>query len=417
MILLAGKILPITTQPIDNGALFISGKRIVDLGRQKDILKKYPDERVVDLSPAWVMPGLVNAHTHLELSNLKGRLGDREGFFDWITALVDLRRSIGAKGLKEHMVSTLGQAISSGTTCLGDISATDSALSLLIKSGVRAVSFLEVIGRDEKEAPKAFDNLVKRLGKLKGVPDRIVPGISPHAAYSVSSLLFNKIGAYASRNNIVVSAHLSETLDEMLYMQGKPSRMDGYMSKFGWDKFSPGRSGSSLEYIKSFGLHSRLLAVHAVHIVQQDIKILKSSGSSVVQCPRSNHLLRVGRAPVERFLKNGINVCIGTDSLASNLDLDLWEEMRFSYLVNRVDAYQVLRMATINGAMALGLGDVTGSLEPGKDADLISVEPPSSGAEDPYRGLISYTRGRDVTLSMVQGRAIYSRDRYTCNGF
>jgi cytosine/adenosine deaminase-related metal-dependent hydrolase len=416
MLILARKILPITTPAIDDGALLITGRKIVDVGRRKDILKKYPKEKVVDLSPALVMPGLVNAHTHLELSYLKGKLDEAHDFFDWITALVDYRRTHGAKGIREPMVSALRQAISSGTTCLGDISATDEALPLLIKIGARAVSFLEVIGLDPGHAQMTFDSLVKRLKKLDDVPDRIAPGISPHSAYSVSSQLFSKINDLASGKHLIVSVHLSETHDEMLYMQGKPSGMDGYMRKFGWDNFRPASNGTSMQYVKAHGLHGGLLAVHAAHVTKKDIKILSESGASVVQCPRSNHLLRVGKAPVELLLESGINVCIGTDSLASNIDLDLWEEMRFAYLVNRVNAQQVIRMATINGARALGLEDVIGSIEPGKDADLIAVESSAASSADPYRELLFGTRQGDVSLNMVQGKAIYSKNGYICDG-
>ncbi len=131
MIIRARKLLPITSPPIDYGAIVIQGSKIIALGKEKVILKKYPAEKVVDLEDRLVMPGLINAHTHLELSQLKGKIGERREFFDWIIELVEIRRRLGTKNLEQAVRSSLIELLTSGTTCIGDISSTEAALPML----------------------------------------------------------------------------------------------------------------------------------------------------------------------------------------------------------------------------------------------------------------------------------------------
>ncbi|MBI5190057.1 MAG: amidohydrolase family protein [Nitrospirae bacterium] len=414
MIITARRFYPVTRPVIEHGALVIDGSRIVDIGDRRAILRKYPGQVVTDLGMRSAMPGLVNVHTHLELSHLQGLLGEHERFFDWITALVDARRTHGMRGAKKPATAALGQVISSGTTCVGDIAATKTALPAIIKSGIRAVSFQEVIGLDEGMAEGAFAGLMVRLeaaGRLiSRTGGRLRSGISPHSTYSVSDLLYRQLADYISSNSSDICIHMSESYDELLSMCGSPSGMDSYMERYGWDRHPRNRARSPVEFARLAGVYKGLLAVHCVHVSKSDMKTLKAAGASVAHCPRSNHFLNVGRAPVEEMLAMGINVALGTDSLTSNIDLDLWEEMRFAYLVNRLNAEQVIAMGTINGAKALGFGDVAGSLEPGKDADIVAVEEIDTGWKDPHQALLLGAHRENIALTMVQGSIIHMKE-------
>ena len=416
MIIRARKLLPITSQPIDYGAIVIQGSKIIALGKEKVILKKYPAEKVVDLENRLVMPGLINAHTHLELSQLKGKIGERREFFDWIIELVETRRRLGTKNLEHAVRSSLIELLTSGTTCVGDISSTEAALPMLAKSGLRAVAFLEVLGPEEQKSEQIFEALKKRLGKLKDLSNLITPGVSPHSAYSVSPLLINKISGYTSDNSLPVQIHLSETAHERLYVNGKSSDLDGYLEHFGWKGIKKEKSKSPLGFLNQSGLNN-FTAVHCVHPSGPDIKLMCKNGISCVFCPRSNYFLGVGKAPVEDMAQAGINLAIGTDSLASNIDLDLWEEMRFAYLVSRLPARKLIEMATLNGARALGLERITGSLEPGKAADLIAVNTDAAKEKDPYYPLLMETRKEDISATIVQGKPLHSTDGYISYGF
>ncbi len=416
MIILARKILSITSPDIDDGAIVVSGSKIVDKGKRNQILKKYPTEKVVDLEGKLVMPGLVNLHAHLELSFLKGILGEKKGFFSWIEDLVRLKKKASAKEMESAAAEALREAIRTGTTCIADISSTEAAIPFLVKSGVRAHVFLEALGLDERIADKAFSSLIKRLESLKGLSGRIRAGISPHASYSVSSKLLNKIVEYSSDNALCIAMHLSETKDEIAYFSGKASGMDGYMKAFGWEGLNRLPGKTPIEAVSKFGFKN-MVAVHCVHPSATDYSLLKKSGASVAWCPRSNHFLGVGNAPVKKYLEKGINVGLGTDSLASNLSMNMWDEMRFAWLVSGLKALDIIRAATLGGAKALGLDGVTGSIEPGKDADLIGIETKAAGMKDAFQTLISDTRPQDIAFTMVQGKAIYSKDGHTCYEF
>lgn len=416
MIILARKILSITSPDIDDGAIVVSGSKIIDKGKRKQILRKYPTEKVVDLADKLVMPGLVNLHAHLELSFLKGVLGEKRNFFDWIEDLVRLKKKASVRDMESAAAEALREAIRTGTTCIADVSSTEVSVPFLVKSGIRARLFLEALGLDEKAADKAFSGVLKRLEGLKGLPERIGTGISPHASYSVSARLLDKIAEYSSDNALDITMHLSETKDEVMYFNGKPSGMDGYKRAFGWDGLNrlPGRT--PIEAASKFAFKN-MVAVHCVHPSATDYSLLKKSGASVGWCPRSNHYLGVGSAPVKNYLEKGINVGIGTDSLASNLSMDMWDEMRFAWLVSGLKASDIIKAATLGGAKALGLDDVIGSIEPGKDADLIGIETKVSGMKEPCQALVSDTRPQDISFTMVQGKAIYSKDGQTCHEF
>ncbi len=416
MIIRAKKILPITAPPIDNGAVVVQGRRIAAIGRESAVIKKYPAETVVDLGDRLVMPGLVNAHTHLELSHLRGKIGERREFFDWIIELVEARRRLGTKGLQQALRASLMEILTSGTTCIGDISATEAALPMLSKSGLRATVFLEALGPDERKAEQVFKGLKARLAKLETLPDRVSVGVSPHSTYSVSPLLIKKIAEYTSENSLSVAVHLSESKHENLYINGKASNIDGYMKHFGWDRIKRKKARSPLGLLSRAGLEN-FAAAHCVHISGQDIKHMKSKDISAIFCPRSNYFLGVGKAPVEKMTQAGLNIAIGTDSLASNVNLNLWDEMRFAYLVSRLPARNIIEMATINGARALGLEGITGSLTPGKEADIIAIHSDAARSKDPYYTLLMDTRGQDVSTVIVQGRPLHSTDGYIDYGF
>ena len=417
MIILARKILPITSPDIENGALLIKNKTIEALGTQKTILKKYPNERVIDLGERLIMPGLVNLHAHLELSWLKDVIGEKSDFIEWVMELVELRKKEAPQVAAVSAADGLREAIRTGTTCIADTISRETSLPYLLKSGIRAMVYLEVLGMEENRADDILGALQGRMDALGALPDRIRAGISPHAPYSVSAKLFKLLSQYTSTNTLRLSIHISETKAESLYLQRKPSPMDEYMKRFGWDALKPNRGRTAVSFINKYKMLNNCIAVHSVHVDSRDISLLKSAGASVAHCPRSNHYLNAGIAPVGDMIDAGVNVGIGTDSLASNLDMNMWNEMRFTYLVNRLPARQIFEMATINGAKAMGLERITGSLEAGKDADIIAIDTPASALKNPYQRLLLNTREDDIALTMVQGKAIYSKDGQTCHEF
>jgi len=203
--------------------------------------------------------------------------------------------------------------------------------------------------------------------------------------------------------------HIAESKEEMRLLQRKKSGLEELYHLAGWDLDLAPHDDSSIEYLKRIGfLSPYLLAVHAVHVTGKDIKIIRKSNVSIAHCPRSNKETGVGKMPLKKFLDAGLTVGLGTDSLASSPTLSLWDEMRYAYQIHRrsgVSAKDIFRIATINGAKALGLDKEIGALEPGKKADMIAVHLPGKDTGDIYSDLLRETKS--CIMSMVNGKVLY----------
>ncbi len=203
--------------------------------------------------------------------------------------------------------------------------------------------------------------------------------------------------------------HVGESKDEIRLLQGKRSGFEKLYLSVGWNRNWAPLAASPFEYLAQLGLlNSRFLAVHAVQATERDIAIMKKKKISIAHCPRSNRNINVGKMALKKFMDAGINVGIGTDSLASSSSLSMWDEMRYAYRIHRSDGVtprDIVQLATINGAKALGLDDLIGSLVPGKRADLIAVPLPSKNTGDIYSDLLRETKS--CIMTMINGKIIY----------
>ncbi len=384
-------ILPVTSDIIEDGAVVIEGNKIVDFGVRDEIDSKYKEiEKRFDLKNALIMPGFVNAHTHLELSNLKFKKA--ENFQDWLWKIVKQRdkfirgkfanikflRFLQERRFKNAVKRRIDEIINSGTIAIGDVSNTAKLITLLLRVPLKVQIFIELIAFREDRGKEFFDvvkDLIENINNVvKGYSLEKVfkVSMSPHAPYSVSQGLFKLIKSFNGSSK--TSVHLAEPVEEVEFLkQGMGFFRDFLIQRnvFDPDWIPPGVS--PVKYLEQIDfLDENTLAVHCVNVDDEDIEILSQRGVSVCTCPRSNFFLKVGKAPVRKFLDNGINVCIGTDSVASNHDLNILHELRFAReFYPDVSDVELIKMATINGAVALGFGDSCGSIEKGKDADLI----------------------------------------------
>lgn len=396
-------VLPVTRDPIPDGGILIKDGVICALSDGDSLEKKYPDEEVLLFENEVVMPGFVNLHAHIEYSVMQGKC--RGGsFLSWIQDLIKEARGMNESDWLESSRYGARLMIESGVTCLGDISKTDTSFQAIYESGLRAVVFLEVIGLDEMEADRIIDDLRLRLLKVKDRgSERVGLGLSPHAPYTVSKRLFEEVARTAHQRKLPIMVHLSETADEEAFVrEGKGLFADIFKKAAGWGDVSWNGLGlSAAMYLDTCGiLAEKTIATHAVHLSKEDIRLLRARNVSVAHCPRSNAFLGVGRAPVKTFLDEGVLVGLGTDSLASNDQIDFFDEMRA--LDPSIPLDLRIRMATINGARALGLGDKIGSIEVGKYADLIAVTVLS---DDPYD--VCLATKDDICLVMVEGSVLH----------
>lgn len=406
MIICASSILPFSARSplLRNGAIVLSGDVIRAIGPANSISRAYPEHEIIDLGEAVLMPGLVNVHAHLELPPLLDLIRARN-FPEWVINLIRLKKNIGRHEYTTAAQQNIDALIRTGTTCVGEISTHEVSSALLDRSGLRAIVYREIISLDPAAKPDHRTTAVRR-------PTRLVRyGLSPHAPYTVSDVVLRTIRKTAGPRLLPVSMHVAESTDEVKLLLGKRSGFDELYRLAGWDLSWAPLAASPIQHLKQLGLLSpSFLAVHAVHASDTDIALLRRTRTPVAHCPRSNRATRTGKLPLRKFLDAGVVVGLGTDSLASAPSLSMWDEMRAALSLHRrsgVSARDIMAIATFGGARALGLGDITGSLQPGKKADLIAVPLPRRNTGDLFSDLLRETK--TCIMCVVNGRILYGR--------
>lgn len=408
IILFAEKLLPISSPPVEGYALIIEKENIVDVEAISSAEKRNPYAKRIKIENAVIMPGLINLHTHLELSGLKGKLSENMDFFEWIKELVKQKMKITKREYWDGVHIGMKEMISTGTTAIGEITSESISPYIINSYGVRGKVFYEVIWPSEFLASYIWFKK-KREFKRFNDSELLHAGISPHSCYSLSKGLLKRVSEYTLKNEISLSSHISETEEERKFIKEGKGEIKEFMEGLGFNYPLPFSAESPIKYFKKLGLlRKNFIAAHAIWVDNCDIEIMKESSISVAHCPVSNTNLKVGKAPVTSFIKEGINVGLGTDSLASSNSLNMWDEMRMAYKLHRENGmtpFNIFKMATINGAKALGLEEKVGTLEVGKKADIIAVKMPENSSGDIFCDLIRETKG--VHLTMVSGKILY----------
>jgi cytosine/adenosine deaminase-related metal-dependent hydrolase len=422
-ILTADHVLPISNEPIFNGAVAIDGDAIAAVGERETLLSAYPSAEIEEFGNAAILPGFVNCHSHLELTAMRGALDDVEhDFRAWLLRINSLRAGMTDDDIVNAAVSGAREGASAGVTCFGDIGRLGHAgVAALTKVGLRGVVFQETeFSPDNSTADADFTALGAKFEKLKEEETSLVSvGLSPHSPYTVGSRLFEMIAQYAIINRVSLTIHVAESVDEDdLLMRGEGLFAE-FASRAGLEWESP--HCTPIEYLERLGvLSTRPLLAHCVTVSDSDIKRIASNKAKIAHCPKSNAKFGHGYAPFEKFLDAGIAVGLGSDSVASNNVCDPLEESRFAALSARsrpdrerfVTAKEVLESATLGGARALGLDQIIGTLDLGKKADIAVVSLAHSAQQpvnDIYAALVFSSSGRDVIKTIVAGRQVFSR--------
>lgn len=414
-LLTARWIFPVTSPPLADGAVAIQGRQIVGVGPRADLAAVWAGASRWDLDGAAVLPGLVNCHTHLELFPLS-REREGETFVGWLLSLIEERRATPLSSQSALAEAGAGRLVESGTTCVGEVSSSGQSLMPLLRLGLRGMVYREILGvvpEDAEARRDAAEADLQRMGKSAG--DGLMRvGLSPHSPYALSEALFHACDGVLRDSRIPCCIHVAETAEEVEFLSTGGGPIASLLYPAVGCRLPPARryARSPIEYLDAIGaLAWRPLLIHAVHVTPSDIRRMAARRVSVAHCPRSNARLSGGVAPVPDLLKHGIAVGLGTDSLASVSTLDLWEEMRAVLAAHgsALTPFQILEMATLLGARALGLAEEVGSLEVGKRADLAAVSAEAIAASDPVGSLITRTRGRDVLLTMIDGEVRYQR--------
>jgi cytosine/adenosine deaminase-related metal-dependent hydrolase len=388
--LTASYIFPVDGPPLENGIVVIKGDRL------QAVEPKNSRKADVDLGNAAVIPGLVNAHTHLDLSSMRGKVAFTGSITDWLRTVIQHRRTMTAEDVQAAIHVGIKECLRTGTTLVGDISGMGLSWQALAAASLRSVVFYELLGLTKERESQAWAEAQTWI-TAHPATQNCRPGLSPHAPYSVRASLF-ELAALAS---LPLSTHLAETKEELRLLKDHDGPFREFLTDLGvWDE--EGLLKDIAQIIRTNAEVKNLLVIHGNYL---DPSADLPPGSTVVYCPRTHAYFGHSSHPFRELLARGVRVALGTDSLASSPDLDLLAEMRFlGERFPKVPGKTLLQMATLNGAAALGWSDETGSLKPGKSADLAVVSLPAGSELDPYSLLMKSTE--TARTVMFQGKWI-----------
>ncbi|HEV7859821.1 MAG TPA: amidohydrolase family protein [Pyrinomonadaceae bacterium] len=424
----ARRVMPMASPPVEDGAVAVEDSRIVGVGERVALAAKFPEASVEEFGEAVILPGFVNAHSHLELTAMRGYLEPEEGDFPaWLAKLTKARlQRMTPDDLYVSAVCGAVEAVRAGVTCVGDASdAASASMRALASVGLRGIVYQEAFGPNPHEAREKFELLREKVLTLRELEsERVRVGVSPHAPYSVSAPQLELIAEYALAESLPLMMHAAESEAEAQFMlSGRGPFAEG-LRRRGIDWRAPGIS--SIQYLARHGvLRARPLLAHCLRVDEADLHTLKEFDARVAHCPKSNAKLGHGHASLTAFVEHKIKVGLGSDSVASNNTCDILSEAGFAALLSRargdagsngrmMSAEEVLLTATLGGACALGLEHLTGALVEGLQADLCIISLNGTHQRPVYdvaATLVFASTGRDVILTLVAGREVYRDGR------
>jgi cytosine/adenosine deaminase-related metal-dependent hydrolase len=407
MLIRARIVLPVSRPPIADGAVLIASDKIGAVGRWDELSHGYSGP-AVDLGEVILLPGLVNAHCHLDYTSVAGQIAPPRRFTDWLKLMTSAKTGLTYSDFAESWLSGARMLVQGGVTTVGDIEMAPELLpDVWSATPLRVHSFLELTG--VKSRRPAAEILGEAAGVIHALPPgRSRAGLSPHAPYSTTPELLRLAAQTARRHRWRITTHVAESDQEFdMFASGRGEMFDWLKrSRRDMSDCGLGTPVQHLERQKALGDH--LLAVHVNYLGRNDAALLGRRRVHVVHCPRSHAYFKHAPFPFAELTAAGVNICLGTDSLVSvrttrnrPARLGMFEEMReFAGRQPSADPNQILRMATVNGARALGMARQAGEIRPNSFADIVTV-PFGGRIADACAHLVQYSG--DVAASMING--------------
>jgi cytosine/adenosine deaminase-related metal-dependent hydrolase len=395
---------------IQNAELLVSASGRISGVRRRNRDQAGTGAKVADWGSAVIVPGLVNAHAHLELSSLHSQIMKFNSFTDWISQLIRRRSQWTADDYGASALRGAQLCLASGTTLAGDITSAGTGWEAARGAGLRRVVFEEVVGI----APDRADQTLLQASRLfdEAAADPLaVHGISPHAPYSVSADLYSRAASLARDREMILTTHAAETEAELMFLQNGEGELRDFlvaMRALPQEWKVPG--SHTIPYLHGLGvLGPRCLLAHCNYLDRASIRCIRRTLSSVVYCPRSHDFFGHKKHPVRQLLDSGVNVALGTDSLASNFSLSMLDEMRFLYKKRKdLKPGEIFDAATRNGAAALGFRGILGVLRRGYLADMAVLALPQNTSPRHLVNQILEGSGECIA-SIVQGRTAWRK--------
>jgi aminodeoxyfutalosine deaminase len=391
MIIRARAVVTMDGPPIENGAVAISQNQIIDVGNFPEVSARYSGEKIVDLGEQALLPGLINAHCHLDYTCLLGKIPPRKSFADWIRAINAEKAKLSHEGYVASINEGFAEAKRFGTTTIANLTAFPELISQ-IQAPVRTWWFAELI--DVRSPERANDIVDLAIESLKSAPNW---GLAPHALFTGSRDLYRRCQEVARRGRILLTTHLAESREEIEMFRHGSGPLYEFMKSIGRPMDDCGQETPLEKFVACLGdayLSAQWIVAHLNELAESDFKLLKELTNKfhIVHSPRSHAYFGHSRFLFEKLRALGFNICLGTDSLASNESLSLFAEMRaFQRSEPRISPDKVLEMVTVNAGVALDQsrnGGKLGRIRAGFQADLIAV--PCSGTDNLFEQIVAF---------------------------
>lgn len=390
-------VLPIDQPPIQHGVVTIVGSRILTVGENSS------GRPPRDLGNVALIPGLVNAHTHLEFSLLEQPLCEPAvAFSEWIACVVEHRRTQNKKLMVETdgfqrfrrraAETGLQEIQASGTAAIGEIATPGWPRECFPAHGLHVTVFLELLGLAADAEDRLLAMAQSFVADVQDIGSRLKPGLSPHAPYTASPRLVEKACQISADERVPVAMHLAESREELELLASHRGGLVETLEKLkAWHPEAVPQGRRPLDYLETLALAHRTLVIHGNYLAPDEIDFLARCRErmSVVYCPRTHAYFRHDHYPLEKMLAAGVNMAVGTDSLASNPDLSLLAELRqVARLHTTISLETILRLGTLGGAEALGISREMGSIAPGKRS-LLTVIDVAADATNPLQAILN----------------------------
>lgn len=428
MLLCAQHVLPVSSAPIENGAVLVKDGKIADIGKADMLRIRYAEEEVRDFGTAAICPGLINLYARLEDAILRGLMSDVP-YAAWMKEISDLRRRLSAEESYESAYLGALESLASGITTVGDITTTGAAAKAADKVGLRAVVYREISAIDKNlvnySLKKGVSDLEKWSSKLES--DRVSFGLAPAPVFQCHPLIYKMVSQYALEHNLPVAMRLAGSREEYRFVKnGRAIKSDMRFELSGFMELPPWlpTGVTPVNYVLNWdGFEAEnVMVIYGVCVTPEDISKLKEYDVAIAATPSLNAQLGMGVAPVDEYLRAGLRVGLATGAPGSLDFLDLFTEMRVELLIQRalnnrdfISAQTLLEMGTLSAAKVLGIEDKVGSLEVGKQADIIAIDfagAHQTSANDPIFTLLSSASNSDIMMTMVDGDVLFEHGQW-----
>jgi cytosine/adenosine deaminase-related metal-dependent hydrolase len=397
----AGWVHPVTAPPIPDGAVLVDDLGLIAaVGPDRAVPRPTGAERL-EFPEGALVPGLVNCHTHLELTHLAGQ-GDATQFPAWIRGLRALKDATTPAAFRRAAEQGVRDCWAAGVTCVADTGSTGAVMEALHALGGRGVVYQEVFGPDRAQCETSMAELTAAVERLRRFASgQLRLGVSPHAPYTVSEPLYRAVADFARRENLPIAVHLAESREEtQLIRDGSGPFAEALRAR---GIAVEARGVSPTQYLGQLDVLPSCLCIHCIQVDRDDVTLLSTQSASIAHCPRSNAAHGHGVAPLAAFRAAGLRVGLGTDSVVSTGDVDLWSDALAAGLAGE----DALRMLTLEGARALGMDSEIGSIDVGKQADLAVFTSTALHHPPPSSTALFVTPSSTALFVTVAGRVVH----------